>query len=81
MPQCNSTKCQVFVVFSSSGRPKIKTVDSVLDCIVSSRMVAIRGLQLSQHSGTFMITYDPYKGKMLILYISIKKGESTTAGK
>ena len=28
-----------------------------------------------------MIIYDPYKQKMLILYISIKKGESTIAGK
>ena len=80
--QCNSTKCQVSVVFSSSGRPKMKTVDSVLGCIFSSRIVAIRRLQLSQHSGTFMITYDdPYKRKMLVLNISIKKGESTTAGK
>ena len=80
--QCDSTKCQVSVVFSSSGRPKMKTVDSVLGCIFSSRIVAIRRVQLSQHSGTFMITYDdPYKRKMLVLNISIKKGESTTAGK
>ena len=50
----------------------MKTVDSVLDCIVSSRIVAIRRLQLSQHSGTFMIIFDPYKQKMFILYISIE---------
>ena len=59
----------------------MKTVDSVLYCIVSSIIVAVRRLLLSQHSGTFMILYDPFKRKMLILDISIKKGESTTAGK
>ena len=59
----------------------MKTVGSVLGCIFSSIIVAIRRLLLSKHSGTFMIIYDPYKQKMLILYISIKKGESTTTGK
>ena len=51
------------------------TASFFLEIVVNKR------LPLWQYSGTFMIIYDPFLQKMLMLYISIKKGELTTAGK